>query len=96
MSLYPLTGVIRPYAWGSRTILAALQGRPAPSDDPEAELWLGAHPGDPSTVTGPDGPVGLLELIDDDPKARLGADVVDEFGARLPYLLKVLAAETPL
>lgn len=96
MSLYPLTGVIRPYAWGSRTILAKLQGRPAPSNDPEAELWLGAHPGDPSTVTGPDGPVSLAALIDDDPKGRLGAEVADEFGPRLPYLLKVLAADAPL
>ncbi len=96
MSVYPLTGVIRPYAWGSRTILAELQGRPAPTDGPEAELWLGAHPGDPSTVTGPDGPVSLAALIGDDPAARLGAGVVDEFGARLPYLMKVLAAAAPL
>jgi mannose-6-phosphate isomerase len=96
MSLYPLTGVVRPYAWGSRTILAELQGRPAPSDGPEAELWLGAHPGDPSTVTGPDGPVRLDTLIGDDPKGRLGAEVVEEFGTRLPYLMKVLAAEAPL
>ena len=37
------------------TSLAGLQGRPSPSDGPEAELWLGAHPGDPSTVRGPGG-----------------------------------------
>jgi mannose-6-phosphate isomerase len=96
MSVYPLTGVIRPYAWGSRTAIATLQGRPAPSDGPEAELWLGAHPGDPSTVTGPDGPVSLATLIADDPKGQLGADVVEEYGTRLPYLVKVLAATAPL
>ena len=96
MSVRPLTGVIRPYAWGSRTILAALQGRPVPAEGPEAELWLGAHPGDPSTVTGPDGPVSLATLIADDPKGQLGPEVTAEFGARLPYLMKVLAAESPL
>jgi mannose-6-phosphate isomerase len=96
MSVYPLTGVVRPYAWGSRTLIAELQGRPAPSDGPEAELWLGAHPGDPSTVTGPDGPESLATLIEDDPKGQLGAEVAGEFGARLPYLMKVLAAEAPL
>lgn len=96
MSLYSLNGVIRPYAWGSRTVIAELQGRPAPSDGPEAELWLGAHPGDPSTVTGPDGPVSLATLIADDPKAQLGEQVAEQFGPRLPYLLKVLAAESPL
>ncbi|GID96031.1 mannose-6-phosphate isomerase, class I [Amorphoplanes digitatis] len=95
-AVFPLRGVVRPYAWGSRTSIAELQGRPSPSETPEAELWLGAHPGDPSTVTGPDGPVSLATLIEDDPKGQLGADVVDEFGARLPYLMKVLAAAAPL
>ena len=96
MSLYPLTGVVRPYAWGSRTILAKLQGRPVPSEGPEAELWLGAHPGDPSTVTRPDGPISLATLIADDPKGQLGAEAAGEFGSRLPYLMKVLAADAPL
>lgn len=95
-AVFPLRGVIRPYAWGSRTSIAELQGRPAPSDTPEAELWLGAHPGDPSTLTGPDGPVSLAALIADDPKGQLGAEVLDAFGPRLPYLMKVLAAAAPL
>ena len=96
MSVFQLTGAVRPYAWGSRTILAELQGRPVPTDEPEAELWLGAHPGDPATVGGPDGPVGLDTLIADDPEAHLGGQVAAAFGPRLPYLLKVLAAEKPL
>ncbi|GAA4598039.1 mannose-6-phosphate isomerase [Actinoplanes octamycinicus] len=96
MTVYPLTGVIRPYAWGSRTAIAELQGRPTPTEGPEAELWLGAHPGDPSTVPGPDGPVTLLHLIDGDPAGQLGAHVAERFGARLPYLMKVLAAGAPL
>ncbi|MBM2618967.1 mannose-6-phosphate isomerase, class I [Actinoplanes sp. LDG1-06] len=96
MSVYPLTGNVRPYAWGSRTVIAELQGRPAPTAQPEAELWLGAHPGDPATVTGPDGPVSLEALIADNPKGQLGGPVMEAFGPRLPFLLKVLAAETPL
>ncbi|MDI6098315.1 mannose-6-phosphate isomerase, class I [Actinoplanes sp. NEAU-A12] len=94
--MYPLTGIIRPYAWGSRTAIAELQGRPTPAEGPEAELWLGAHPGDPSTVPGPDGPVDLIGLIAADPGGQLGDEVVRTFGARLPYLLKVLAAGAPL
>ena len=95
-AVFPLTGVIRPYAWGSRTSLADLQGRPAPSDGPEAELWLGAHPGDPSTVPGDDGPVSLADLIAENPEGHLGPEIAREFGVRLPYLMKVLAAEAPL
>ncbi|WP_246634894.1 mannose-6-phosphate isomerase, class I [Actinoplanes hulinensis] len=96
MTVYPLTGVIRPYAWGSRTAIAGLQGRPAPTAEPEAELWLGAHPGDPSTVPGPAGPVHLDGLIAGDPAGQLGEDVAGRFGPRLPYLMKVLAAAAPL
>ncbi|WP_041627228.1 mannose-6-phosphate isomerase, class I [Stackebrandtia nassauensis] len=88
-----LNGAIRPYAWGSRTAIAALQGRSMPSSTPEAELWFGAHPADPSRL--PDGR-DLNEAIAKAPEALLGAETVAEFGARLPYLLKVLAAEQPL
>jgi hypothetical protein len=44
-----LTNPVRAYAWGSRTVIAELQGRPVPSPHPEAELWLGAHPVTPRT-----------------------------------------------
>jgi mannose-6-phosphate isomerase len=96
MSVYPLTGAIRPYPWGSRTVLADLQGRRSPTAGPEAELWLGAHPDDPSTVTTPAGPESLATLIAADPGAQLGEPVLEEFGPRLPYLLKLLAADAPL
>jgi mannose-6-phosphate isomerase len=83
---------IRSYAWGSRSFLATLQGRAAPTPEPEAELWLGAHPGAPALAGG----VPLGELVTADPAATLGDVVVSRFGARLPYLLKVLAADEPL
>lgn len=91
-----LHGPIRDYAWGSRSALAELQGRPVPSDGPEAELWLGAHPGAPATVDRDGSRVSLLDLLDADPGRWLGARVLDRFGPRLPFLLKVLAADAPL
>lgn len=45
-----LTNVPRDYAWGSTTLLAALEGR-APSAAPEAEVWFGDHPGDPADLS---------------------------------------------
>jgi len=89
--IYELDGVIRPYAWGSRTAIPALLGRP-PSDEPAAELWFGAHPDDPSRVRD----TTLDKLIEADPERMLGAATVAAFGPRLPFLLKVLAAETAL
>ena len=92
-----LTNAIQPYAWGSRSAIAGLQGR-APSESPEAELWMGAHPSAPSQVERVDsaGPASLLALIEADPDDELGDAVIAAFGPRLPYLLKVLAADRAL
>ncbi|MFG2105316.1 mannose-6-phosphate isomerase, class I [Micromonospora chersina] len=91
-----LQGRIRDYAWGSRTAIAELQGRPVPSAGPEAELWLGAHPGAPATVDRDGNPVSLTELLVGEPEHWLGERLVGRFGTRLPFLLKVLAADAPL
>ena len=72
-----ITNTPRDYAWGSHTAIADLLGTP-PSGGPEAELWLGAHPGSPARVVGYD--ETLLDVVE----------------GRLPFLLKVLAAASPL
>ncbi|MEE1619940.1 mannose-6-phosphate isomerase, class I [Zafaria sp. J156] len=93
--MYRLRNTIRDYAWGSRTALAGLLGHDAPGG-PEAELWIGAHPGAPSLAEVPGAaPVPLDRLIEDDPASALGADAAERFG-RLPYLAKLLAADAPL
>ncbi|MFF1609932.1 mannose-6-phosphate isomerase, class I [Amycolatopsis sp. NPDC058278] len=92
-----LRNAVRPYAWGSRTAIPELLGRPVPAPHPEAELWMGAHPGDPSHAIGPDGTErSLLELVDADPVTQLGERCAKRWGGRLPFLLKILAAEEPL
>jgi mannose-6-phosphate isomerase len=95
-AILPMANPIRDYDWGAIETLARLQGRP-PSGAPEAELWMGAHPSAPSTVVDADGTVHRLdELVARRPYDLLGPDVVAVHGARLPYLLKVLAIATPL
>lgn len=89
-----LDGVVRRYDWGSRTAIPELLGR-APDDRPEAELWFGAHPDDPSPLVATPGAT-LSDVIDADPAAALGAGVLSRFGPRLPFLLKVLAADKAL
>ncbi|WP_410809664.1 mannose-6-phosphate isomerase, class I [Micromonospora sp. 067-2] len=91
-----LYGPIRDYAWGSRSAIALLQGRPVPSAGPEAELWLGAHPGAPASIERAGSRVSLCDLVRDEPGQWLGRRVSDRFGNRLPFLLKVLAADAPL
>ncbi|MCB0931304.1 MAG: mannose-6-phosphate isomerase, class I [Mycobacterium sp.] len=91
-----LRGALRTYAWGSRTAIAEFSGRPAPTAHPEAELWLGAHPGDPAHLATPDGEKSLLDVIAADPEGQLGPVIRQRFGDRLPFLVKVLAADEPL
>ncbi len=83
-----------PYAWGSRTFLATLTGRASPSSGPEAELWMGAHPVAPSRLAGEPGT--LVDTVASAPERVLGARTHGAFGGRLPFLLKVLAADHPL
>ncbi|WP_329011636.1 MULTISPECIES: mannose-6-phosphate isomerase, class I [unclassified Streptomyces] len=86
-----LDNTVRPYAWGSPTAIPRLLGT-EPTGEPQAEMWMGAHPGAPSRTTRGT----LVEVIDADPERELGADAVAKFGPRLPFLLKILAAAAPL
>ncbi|MFD0776904.1 mannose-6-phosphate isomerase, class I, partial [Streptomonospora algeriensis] len=93
--MHRLINQVRPYPWGARTAIPRLLGV-EPDGRPQAELWLGAHPGAPSTVITPRGPFSFDELIAAEPEEMLGEHTVERFGERLPFLLKVLAAEEPL
>jgi mannose-6-phosphate isomerase len=92
-----LDNPVRPYAWGSRTVIADLLGQASPSPHPQAELWLGAHPGDSSQLVGDDGRrTSLLDAVRADPDGLLGPDRAAHWSGSLPFLLKVLAADEPL
>ncbi|MET0933019.1 MAG: mannose-6-phosphate isomerase, class I [Mycetocola sp.] len=88
----PIVNTPRDYAWGSRTEIAGLLGR-EPSGRPEAELWLGAHPGSPARILTPDAVGGSGTLAD-----WIAADAASTglSEPRLPFLLKLLAADAPL
>jgi mannose-6-phosphate isomerase len=86
---------VMPYAWGSKTAIASLTGRP-PSERPEAEMWMGAHPIAPSLVERNGVRAALDAIIAANPEREIGAAALSAFGPRLPFLLKVLAAAEPL
>jgi mannose-6-phosphate isomerase len=95
VSVLVLENPVRHYAWGRTDGVAALVGG-APSGRPEAELWVGTHPGAPSVVVGdPDGRT-LAEVIADDAARWLGPTLADAGHRALPFLLKVLAIGEPL
>lgn len=85
--LLPISNTPRDYAWGSLTDIAALQGR-EPSGRPEAEVWLGDHPGAPAII-GDGSDRSLITWIADNGAAH----GVEE---PLSFLVKILAAGSPL
>jgi mannose-6-phosphate isomerase len=91
--MWSLMNTVRHYPWGSRTVIPELLGEPSPADRPYAELWMGAHPDAPSVLsTG----TPLDKAIEEQPGLLLGSAVHERFGTRLPFLMKVLAADRPL
>ncbi len=83
--MFAIVNTPRNYPWGSTSAIAGVLGI-APSGEPEAELWLGDHPGSPARVK------ATGESLGD-----WGARHPERFGGRpLPFLLKLLAAESPL
>ncbi|WP_329276623.1 mannose-6-phosphate isomerase, class I [Streptomyces sp. NBC_00691] len=90
-----LRNTVQPYDWGSRTLLPDLMGVP-PTGAPQAELWMGAHPAAPSRVSRDGTLMPLDRVVAEDPEGELGTVTMRRFGPRLPFLLKLLAADAPL
>jgi len=95
-SILKLQNTIQPYAWGSRRMLAEFMKRPVPSANPEAELWMGAHPKAPSRIQTADGWTSLDAAIRNTPATFIGTPLTSRFGPQLPFLFKVLAVDQPL
>ncbi|OMO28509.1 mannose-6-phosphate isomerase, class I [Vibrio lentus] len=93
MSLFKLDNVIQNYAWGSKDSINQLFGIVNPNQEPQAEIWMGAHPNGCSKVD--DTGESLSHMIDENKIDVLGGYTASRFG-ELPFLFKVLAAETPL
>lgn len=70
------------YAWGSKTLISDYFGIAA-TGKPMAEIWFGTHDGSPTEVVGEG--ASLHQLLKDQGRV-----------SRLPFLLKILAADSPL
>ena len=90
-----MQNAIQHYAWGSKTAIAELFDIPNPQHLPQAEIWMGAHQNGCSTVKWHGEKIKLSTLIE-----QLKPEILSEKTAQkyreLPYLFKVLAADTAL
>ena len=105
-----LRPAIRQYQWGSTTLIPELAGQNATGEH-IAELWFGAHPAAPAHVEQPQDDEekratlgattdshasSLDQVIAADPEYHLGARVCRSADSRLPFMVKLLAADEPL
>ncbi|NOI13563.1 mannose-6-phosphate isomerase, class I [Vibrio hepatarius] len=93
MSLFKLDNVIQNYAWGSKESISHLFGIDNSAHQPQAEIWMGAHPNGCSRVA-ETGEL-LSDVVSQNKESMFGDYTVMRFG-ELPYLFKVLAADSPL
>lgn len=90
-SVFRMRNPLQNYAWGSTTAIPELLGIP-PTDEPQAEMWLGAHPEAPS----------FLPEVGSTLDAHLAAhpyhlgEALTGYEGQLPFLMKLLAVERPL
>lgn len=95
-SFYQLENPVQSYAWGSLDGITEYTGIQNADGKPMAELWMGAHPANPSVALDGTTRIALDRLIENDPFAFLGEGALSRFGGELPYLFKVLSASGPL
>lgn len=94
--IFRLDNPIQNYAWGSHTAIAGLMGAAGPTEQPQAELWMGAHPKAPSWADVGGQRMPMTDLIESHPEAILGTETAHRFNRCMPFLFKVLAAAEPL
>ena len=88
--MHRIKGRIQHYAWGGKTFISGLFNQNNTEDLPNAEYWLGTHPGGTSSVVlSQNATTSLAALINSDKKRYLGELVTAQFNG-LPFLLKIL------
>lgn len=93
--IFRLNNPIKHYAWGCKRAFSDLFQIANPERQPQAELWMGAHPNGSSTIIYEGIESELVDVIDADPSHWLGVNH-EQFNRKLPFLVKILAASQPL
>jgi len=94
MQVLKLTNQVQNYSWGSTDYIPTLLGKDFHGAHC-AELWMGDHPRGTSSVIVDNRKISLDQLILKNPELILG-NGISRFGNHLPFLFKVLSAESPL
>ena len=85
--MFKLKNQIQNYAWGSKTSINELFGIENPTNEPQAEIWMGTHSAGGSRHEESD--ELLFDVIEKSKRANLGSYTTNRFG-ELPYLFKIV------
>lgn len=91
---YKLIGKMQHYDWGTvnnNAYIPRLLGVIVEPGLPFAEYWIGDHPKAPSDIIINDKQQSLVKIISEYPDQILGKRLVNKFGKRMPFLLKLLS-----
>lgn len=66
------------------------------AEQPLAELWFGAHPSGPSTLSVGNQRIGLDKFLAKEPEMVGGIEYYHKYNKKLPFLFKVLSIAQPL
>lgn len=95
---YKLINYTQNYEWGTsgkEAFIPKLLGFEG-EEKPYAELWIGGHPKLSSELLVDGKLYNLKDVVEKYPKEILGKLVVEKFGNKIPFLLKVLSANQAL
>lgn len=95
-TIWRLINPIKHYDWGSLNAVSELFNYPNETQQPIAEVWFGANSQATSKVITVQGEVELATLIQQDPNTILGQKAALQFDEKLPFLFKILSAQSPL
>jgi mannose-6-phosphate isomerase len=94
-NIFKMKNQVQNYAWGTRDFIAELKGEQV-SAEPQAEMWMGAHPKASSDIVWEDNIKSLASEIATHPNHFLGDMQIFDKEKKLPFLLKILSAESAL
>ena len=93
--ILPMRNPLQEYSWGSKDYIQSLLALPDRIGTPIAEMWMGAHPKAPSRVE-TNGVLTPLDAFIASQQQQCLGDFTKLYNGKLPFLLKVLAADEPL
>lgn len=93
--IFKLNNPVKNFQWGSKSLFMEMFGVANPSMQPQAELWMGAHPNGSSSVLIEGREVTLFNEVQKSPEVWLGK-YSELFGQEFPFLVKLLAVSQPL